>query len=108
MEGAARAYTGETTPPGCMLATSAISVSSEAVDVQAHLSAIRNGVEAYLRARIEADIASGALPPDTDAEVLAAHTTAIIQGLSTLARDGAGRDKLLRVARSAMSAWPQA
>lgn len=107
MEGAARAYTGEDTPPGCMLATSAISVSSEAVDVQAHLSTIRNGVEAYLRSRIEDDVATGALPPHTDAEVLAAHTTAVIQGLSTLARDGATRDKLLRVARSAISAWPQ-
>jgi AcrR family transcriptional regulator len=107
MEGAAIAFTGDATPPGCMLATSAISVSAEAADVQAHLATIRNGVEAHLRLRIEADVASGALPPQTDAETLAAHTTAIIQGLSTLARDGAARDKLLRVARSAMAAWPQ-
>lgn len=107
MEGAAIAYTGEETPPGCMLATSAISVSAEAADVQAHLSAIRNGVEAHLRARIQAEVADGTLPPHTDAEILAAHTTAIIQGSSTLARDGASRDKLLRIARSAMTAWPQ-
>ncbi len=107
MEGAAIAFTGDATPPGCMLATSAISVSADATDVQAHLTAIRTGVEAHLKARIQADIASGALPPHTDAETLAAHTTAIIQGLSTLARDGAARDKLLRVARSAMTAWPQ-
>lgn len=107
MEGAAIAYTGDATPPGCMLATSAISVSEEAADVQAHLSAIRNGVEAHLKARIQADVANGTLPPHTDAETLAAHTTAIIQGSSTLARDGASRDKLLRVARSAMTAWPQ-
>lgn len=107
MEGAAVAFTGEETPPGCMLATSAISVSAEAVDVQAHLSAIRNAVEAHLKARIEGDVADGALPPGTDAETLAAHTTAIVQGLSTLARDGASREKLLRVARSAISAWPQ-
>ncbi|MDY6922857.1 MAG: TetR/AcrR family transcriptional regulator [Pseudomonadota bacterium] len=107
MEGAAVAFTGEDTPPGCMLATSAISVSDDAADVQAHLSAIRNAVEAHLRARIERDVTDGALPPETDAETLAAHTTAIIQGMSTLARDGASRDKLLRVARSAMSAWPQ-
>lgn len=107
MEGAAIAYTGMETPPGCMLATSAISVSAEAADVQAHLSAIRNGVEAHLKARIQADVANGTLPPHTDAETLAAHTTSIIQGSSTLARDGASRDKLLRVARSAMTAWPQ-
>lgn len=107
MEGAAIAFTGDTTPPGCMLATSAISVSAEAADVQAKLAAIRNAVEAHLRARIQADVASGTLPPHTDAETLAAHTTAVIQGLSTLARDGASRDKLVRVTRSAMTAWPQ-
>jgi hypothetical protein len=31
---------------------------------------------------------------------------AVIQGMSTLARDGASRAKLLRVATSAMHAWP--
>ncbi|RZJ94942.1 MAG: TetR/AcrR family transcriptional regulator [Brevundimonas sp.] len=109
MAGAAQAYTGTDTPPGCMLATSAISVSAAAADVQAALSDIRNGVEAHLRARIEADIAAGALPPDTDtdAEALAAHTTAVIQGLSTLARDGAPRKKLERVVAMAMRAWPE-
>ncbi|KQS57716.1 TetR family transcriptional regulator [Brevundimonas sp. Leaf363] len=108
MAGAAQAFTGPDTPPGCMLATSAISVSAAAADVQAALSDIRNGVEAHLRARIEADIAAGALPPDTDAEALAAHITAVIQGLSTLARDGAPREKLERVVAMAMRAWPEA
>ncbi len=53
MEGAAEAFTNPETPPGCMLATSAISVSASAADVQAELSRIRNGVEAHLRRRIE-------------------------------------------------------
>jgi len=30
----------------------------------------------------------------------------VIQGISTLARDGAPREKLLRVAATAMQAWP--
>ena len=32
--------------------------------------------------------------------------TAVIQGLSTLARDGAPRERLLAVARFALAAWP--
>ncbi len=108
ISGAAVAFTGDHTPPGCMLATSAISCSPAAADVQAALAAIRNGVEAHLRARIQQDIAGGDLPPDTDVESLAGHTTAVIQGLSTLARDGAARDKLVRVAEMAMTVWPPA
>ena len=107
MDGAAVAFTGEETPPGCMLATSAISVSTEAADVQAHLAAIRNGVEAHLRNRIASDIENGSLPTTADPEILAALTTTVIQGLSTLARDGASRDKLRGVARAAMAVWPQ-
>ncbi len=41
-----------------------------------------------------------------DADALAGHVMAVIQGMSTLARDGAQRDKLLAVADMAMLAWP--
>ena len=46
------------------------------------------------------------MPAKSDAEALAAHTMAVIQGMSTLARDGASRDKLLRIVDAAMKAWP--
>jgi AcrR family transcriptional regulator len=105
MEGAAATFTNPATPPGCMLATSAISVSAAAADVQAELASLRNGVEAHLRERIERAQAEGELSADIDAEALAAHTTAVIQGMSTLARDGAGHDKLMRVVALAMRAW---
>lgn len=102
----AEGVSGENTPTGCLLATSAISCSAAAADVQAELATIRHGIEACLRDRIVADIAKGALPTATDAEALAGHMMAMTQGLSTLARDGAPREKLLRVAASAMQAWP--
>ena len=105
MSGAAQTFTDPTMPPGCMLATSAISVSASAADVQAELAALRNAVEAHLRRRIEHAVVDGELPEDTDAGALAGHTTAVIQGMSTLARDGASRDKLLGVVRIAMRAW---
>ena len=70
------------------------------------LAAIRLGVEASLRARITRGIDEGELATDTDAEELAAYVTTIVQGMSTLARDGASREKLARVAARAMAAWP--
>jgi AcrR family transcriptional regulator len=106
LEGAAAMFSGETTPAGCLLASSAIAVSAEADDLRRELAEIRLDVEATLRDKIIADVARGLLPSDTDAETLAAYVTSVIQGLSTLARDGAGREKLMEIARFALKAWP--
>ncbi|WP_407523648.1 TetR/AcrR family transcriptional regulator [Methylobacterium oryzisoli] len=108
IEGAAVAFTGADTPPGCLLASSAIACSAEAADVRDELAAIRRGVEESLRARIEQGVRDGELAADADAETLAAYVTTVIQGMSTLARDGATREKLTRVAEFAMLAWPSA
>lgn len=108
IEGSVVAFTGEATPPGCLLASAAIAVSADADDVRSELAAIRGGIEAALRERIVAGVAQGELPPGTDAATLAAYVMTVIQGLSTLARDGAGREKLLGVARLALAAWPGA
>ena len=106
IEGAVVAFTRPDTPPGCLLASSAIACSAEAADVRDELSAIRVDVEASLRARIARGVTDGELAADTDAEALAAYVTTVIQGMSTLARDGAPREKLARVAARAMAAWP--
>ncbi len=45
---------------------------------------------------------------ETDADALAGHVMAVIQGMSTLARDGGAREKLTRVAATAMLVWPAA
>ena len=107
LEGVAVGFTGADTPPGCLLASAAISCSAEADDVRDHLAALRRGVEATLRRRIAAAIAAGELASDADADALAGHVVAVIQGLSTLARDGATREKLLRVVAVAMGGWPR-
>ena len=99
-------YTGDTTPPGCLLASAAISCSASAADVQAALAEIRRGIEAELMARIGRAVTEGELPADTDIDGLAGHVMAVMQGMATLARDGASREKLARIAATAMKAWP--
>ena len=98
--------TGEETPPGCLLASSIVSCSAEAADVREELAVLRRGIEARLRSRIDRDVSEGVLPPGTDADMLAGHVLAVIQGLSTLAKDGADRKKLLRIVDAAMRCWP--
>jgi len=100
--------TGEDTPPGCLLASSIVSSSAGAADIREELAAIRRKIEATLRARIARDVADGRLPADTNADMLAGHAFSIVQGMSTLAKDGAGRDKLLGIVEMAMACWPRA
>ena len=103
---AAIGFTGKDTPPGCLLASSVISCSKAANDVKVALAAIRSGIEARLRTKILQSSDDKQLPDDTDAEGVAAMTIAVIQGMSTLARDGATREKLLNIGNMAMKTWP--
>ena len=103
----AAGFTGDTTPSGCLLATSAISCSAEAAGVQAELAAIRRGIEQKLAARISDAAKTGEITANADADAIAGHVMAVIQGLSTLARDGAPREKLLRIADAALNGWPE-
>ncbi len=105
LHAAAIGFTGKDTPAGCLLATSAISCSQASSDVQSHLAAIRLGIEQELREKIKQSIKLRHLPKTADAFALAAHTMAVIQGLSTMARDGATRAKLLKVSNLAMQVW---
>jgi len=106
MVAAAIGDTGTDTPPGCLLASSLISSSLEAEAVRETLADIRRGIETALRARIERDIREGVMPAGADAEMLAAHVFAVVQGMSTLAKDGASRNKLMGIVASVMAGWP--
>ncbi len=106
LHAAAIGFTGEATPRGCLLSSSAISCSAMAQDVKEELASLRKSIEASLRDRIKRSIKEGSLPSESNASALAAHTMAVIQGMSTLARDGASRASLLKVVEVAMQCWP--
>ncbi len=106
--GAAIAYTGATTPRGCLLASATASGSTASLDVQRVVTAIRHAVSERLRHRIERDIQSGGLPKTTDSAALAGLVMTTMQGLSVMARDGVSRALLVRVVNTALKAWPNA
>lgn len=97
---AALGFTGETTPPGCLLASATASGSTEAIEVQAEVASIRTDIITRLTNRIAEDGLAAA-------EDLAALVVAVIQGMSILARDGMPREKLLALAKTAIQAWPK-
>ena len=70
------------------------------------LAKVRESSQKALQKRAEQDIREGKLPKATNARALASMTIAVIQGLSTLARDGASQASLLELVAVVMTAWP--
>lgn len=106
LESSARWFTQPNTPTGCMVASAAASGSETSGRVRAVLKRVRQANQKALQKRAERDIHEGHLPATANAQALAAMTMAIIQGMSTLARDGVHRSLLLQLASTAMTAWP--
>lgn len=107
LHGAAVLYTGECTPPGCLLASAAATGSPDAAEVRAAVSAERRRIRQIVERRIIADIAAGQLPAETASAPLADLAIAVMQGMSVLARDGATREHLIAVGEAALNAWPK-
>lgn len=107
LQAAARGFTGTDTPSGCLLASSAISCSPAAADVQHALRDIRHGIQDKLRKKIELENRRRRGSTRVDAAAMASYVMALIQGMSTLARDGATRKTLMTLATAAMRAWPK-
>ncbi|MEU3731965.1 TetR/AcrR family transcriptional regulator [Streptomyces sp. NPDC033538] len=101
---AAVEYTVSGRPHGCLVIHAAANCST--AEVEESLRQRRNANIAGIEDRIRADVAAGALPPDTDATALARYTGAMIQGMSQQARDGASRAELEALAEIALAVWP--
>ncbi|MFJ6047875.1 TetR/AcrR family transcriptional regulator [Streptomyces sp. NPDC092307] len=101
---AAHIYTDPAHPRGCMVISAAINTTSQ--EVAQALRERRNANLAMFESRIRADVATGALPGDTDARALARYAGAVLQGMSQQSRDGASREELEAVAERALLAWP--
>jgi AcrR family transcriptional regulator len=95
-------------PRGCMLVLGALNCTSEDADGAAaseHLHRLRLASYRSIADRIRRGMREGDVPPGTDADGLATFVTALINGLSVLARDGASRAALSSAVERAMRAW---
>jgi len=101
---AARELVRSEVPRGSMLVLSA--ANPAASSLHDALVERRASVRATLKARIDRGAREGELPPGADSAALADFYTAVFQGMSIQARDGASRRRLLSIAEAAMRAWP--
>lgn len=93
-------------PPGCMVVTSATNCTAASAHVQEVLADYRGQMEASIKQRLDRGVSEGDLAADTDTAALASFFVTVIHGMSTQARDKAGREKLLAIGAQAMRAWP--
>lgn len=101
---AAAMFTSGDHPPGCMIITAATNCGPDSAAVEKRLRTIRAGtVRAF-----EEKIANGrrALPPRISAHAMALFFSATLQGMSAQARDGASREELETIVRTALRTWP--
>ncbi|MFJ9028106.1 TetR/AcrR family transcriptional regulator [Streptomyces sp. NPDC102274] len=101
----AYAYTRADTPGGCMIVMAATNCSESNAPVRDHLAQIRKAGIEDLTVRLEQGVRDGDLAPGTDTHGVASFYTAVLQGMSVQARDGASREDLEMLAERAMSAW---
>jgi AcrR family transcriptional regulator len=104
---AAVAYTRPDHPRGCLLITAATNCTPQSDDIKAQLRDLRRAGANALEQKITTAIGADELPADTDPGALAAFYSAVIQGMSAKARDGATREELDDIAAIALRAWPQ-
>lgn len=103
---AAKQFSRSAWPQGCLVANGAIRCAPEHRTAAKETSAIRRMGKDAIRQRLEQAIADGELEKDTDAEILAAYYSSVVQGMSVQAVDGASRDQLIKLGELAMAAWP--
>jgi AcrR family transcriptional regulator len=92
---------------GCMTIQAALAGGVEAVPVRRKLIALRLKEQDALRRRFERAKSEGDLPKDANAADLARFITALFQGMTVQAINGATREELVRLSEMALPPWPK-
>ena len=104
----AHEITRDDQPTGCMISLACTQVPPALESVRQMMAGYRGGAEAAMAERIQRGIDEGDVAKSTNVQALAAFYTALSRGMAVLARDGAGRERLLEIIDIGMRAWPPA
>jgi tetracycline repressor-like protein len=94
-------------PPGCLNVQGALACGGDAEPVRRELALRRVAAQKVLGLRLKRAQAEGDLPADANPAELARYVATVLHGMSVQAASGATRAELLRVAHTALQAWPQ-
>ena len=106
LERGVAAVTAPGRPLGCMVSSGLLMTSPENAGLAEEVRAMRDGQRCALEDRIRRDVSEGVLPTGTNIVALARFISAVLQGLSVQALDGANANELLAVADMALNRWP--
>jgi AcrR family transcriptional regulator len=90
-------------PQGCMVVSTATSVSEDNQGVMRWLMEHRQQRTQGIIARLQDAVQAGELPANTDAESLGDYFAAFLHGLSVQARDGVSRARLEKAVKLALT-----
>jgi hypothetical protein len=90
-----------------MTVQAALASGVEGEPIRRKLIALRVEEQDALRRRFELAKSEGDLPNDADAADLARLITALFQGMTVQAINGASREDLLRLSDTALRMWPK-
>jgi AcrR family transcriptional regulator len=105
--GAANMASDPRLPAGCLLVQGALACGESAGSVQKEVAARRAASEVALRRRLQRAKREGDLSPRSDPAELARYVMTVLQGMAVQGANGAKRDQLRQVARTALRAWPK-
>lgn len=108
LRAAATAFTQPGVPPGCMVGLGSLRCGEGSAVAQQATSMLRQRSYDAVLARLRRARREGELPAESSPSALADLYSAIVEGMSVLACDGASRARLLGLADAAMAAWPDA
>ncbi|CAI0804869.1 Bacterial regulatory proteins, tetR family [Serratia quinivorans] len=104
LDDAVALYSRTELPQGCMVVSSAASVSDENSGIKDWLAEHRLQRTQGMIERLRTAVATGELPPETDADALGDYFAAFLHGLSVQARDGVSRARLEAAVKVALLA----
>lgn len=93
-------------PRGCIVSTAVLQHAVENESVARETAARREASIQCLKTRFDRAVGEGELSADTDTDSLARFYSAVVQGMSAQACDGACTKRLKRLVDIALSAWP--
>ena len=85
----------------------ALACGDSAGSVQKETAARRTASEVALRRRLQRAKREGDLSRNVDPAELARYVMTVLQGMAVQGANGAKRDQLRQVARTALRAWPK-
>ena len=99
-------YTRRGRPHGCLVVSSASSVSPDGEGVRDWLASHRRQRTAAIIARLQQAQAEGELTDDAAVQALGDHFATVLHGISVQARDGISRERLLAMVDVALGPLP--